>query len=217
MYHPNKYEEHNKSLNNLINIFNNTAKKLGSEIEMYYQEQENFRDDGGIIYKKTNEKVLYDFEKRHRYYDTCNKLAFKTLGQFERKIEKSEIKLSIQVCSDESCLVIAWHEDYKKEEKAFIKSATEDGKGESNAKRFTNDFIEIKYTNMEVFYKVLLKAFSERTFNKNSFDINLNEKQKKCESIGCNNILSEKVYAYSIKFFNGKVYCYNCQQTLKNA
>jgi len=213
MYYPSKYKKHNESLNNLINIFNNTAKKLGSEIKMCSYEKENYKNDGEILYQKTNEKIYYDFEKRHNHYPTCKQFVFKTLGQFERKIEKTDTKLSIQACTDESCFIIAWHEDYKKEEKRFIKSSTENGAGESSAKRFTSDFLEIKYKNIEIFYKILLKAFREQSFNKNSF--NIDSDTNKCEYLGCSNSLSENVYSFSIRHFNGKKYCYYCQQKIQ--
>lgn len=171
MYHPNKYKEHDDSLNRLIKAFNEVAIKMGNEVQMYFQEQENFRDDGGIVYIETGQKILYDFEKRHNYYDTCKGLKFSTLGQFERKIAKEEIKLSIQSCSDESCLVIAWHEDYKSESKEFINSATENGENEKNAKRFTRDFIEIEYARLDILYLILVDAFKNETFNKKCFNL----------------------------------------------
>jgi len=169
MYHPSKYDAHNKALENMIIKFNDTAKIVGNELKMYSQVKENYRDDGGIEYLATGQKVLYDFEKRHNYYNGCGGLAFKTLGQFERKILKQEIKLSIQCSTDENCFIIAWHEDYKKEDKKYINSATQDGRGERNAKRFTEDFIEIKYSDMGIFYNILLNAFKEKSFNKKSF------------------------------------------------
>ncbi len=171
MYHSSKYEEHDKALNYLINEFNKVSLSLGNEVEMYFQKEENFRDDGGVIHTRTQQKFLYDFEKRHNYYDSCNKLKFSTLGQFERKIQKDEIKLSIQSCSDESCFVLAWHEDYIKEDKAYINSATQDGVGEQNAKRFTKDFVEISYAQLDVLYYIFKDAFEYNNFNKKSFSL----------------------------------------------
>ena len=37
-----------------------------------------------------------------------------------------------------------------------------------------------------------------------------------CEYNNCDAILSEKVYDFSIKNFNGKSYCFKCQQLIKN-
>ena len=171
MYHPNKYQEHDKALNYLIVNLNKVAEKFGGEVQMYFQEQENFRDDGGVIFLNSGEKFLYDFEKRHSHYNGCKELKFDTLGQFERKIQKKEIKLAIQSSTDEKCLILAWHEDYKKEEKEYIKSATENGNGESNAKRFTKDFLEISYDNLEIMYYIFIKAFKTDNFNKASFSL----------------------------------------------
>lgn len=171
MYHPGKYNEHNQALLRLIHKFNEVSIQKGNEVKMYYQKNENYRDDGGIIYNKTFAKILYDFEKRHNYYDCCNKLKFDTLGQFERKIAKAEIKLSIQCSSDEKCFIIAWHDDYQKEKKEYLKSQTADGKGERNAKRFTKDFVEIAYSEMDKFYDILVNAFKYNSFNKKSFSL----------------------------------------------
>ncbi|WP_418178993.1 hypothetical protein ACNSOO_08705 [Aliarcobacter lanthieri] len=212
MYYPNKYEEHNIAQRKLIEIFNQTANKLGSEVEMYFQEHENFRDDGGIIYKSTGEKILYDFEKRHTYYNTYKNFRFTELGQFERKIQKNEIKLSVQISTDESGLILAWHEDYVRKNVNYIKSKTEDGKGEINGKRFTSDFIEISYKNIEIFYHILVKAFKEKKFNKESFKNFVLNNKIICEYTGCNKGLTDKVYNYSIAKYQGRAYCYDCQK-----
>jgi len=169
MYHGSKYEAHNKALNSFIESFNKIAIEKGNEIEMYFQETENYRDDGGIYYKKNGHKILYDFEKRFSYYNTCNSFKFKTLGQFERKIRKPEIKLSIQCSNDEKCFIIAWHEDFMKEEKRIIGSKTEKTTKEYDGKRFTNAFLEIKYSQFEHFYDILLYAFIHNMFNEKSF------------------------------------------------
>ncbi len=171
MYHADKYEAHNNALNNFIQLFNEVAKRKGVELEMYYQEVENYKDDGGIIYKRTGDKVLYDFEKRFSYYDSCQSFKFETLGQFERKIRKPEIKLSIQCSRDEKCFMIAWHADYYKETKHNIGSLTSSGQREYDGKRFTKDFIELSYEQFDIFYNILLYAFENNEFNKNSFKV----------------------------------------------
>ena len=152
MYHPKKYEAHNKALKYFIQKFNEIAYKKGNELEMYDQEVENFRDDGGIIYKLDNTKVLYDFEKRFTYYDCCGGFKYNTLGQFERKIRKPEIKLSIQCSKDEKCFMLAWHEDYVKETRQNIGSVTASGEKEYDGKRFTKDYIELTYEQMDKLY-----------------------------------------------------------------
>lgn len=169
MYHSKKYEKHNIALNNFIKIFNKTAINKGNKIKMYYQEKENYIDDGGIIYIPNDFKILYDFEKRFSYYYKCNAFKYKTLGQFDRKIRKPEIKLSIQCSKDEKCFMVAWHEDYFNERNLKIGSKTEICSKEYDGKRFTKDFIEISYQRMDIFYDILYYAFQKNVFNKENF------------------------------------------------
>lgn len=169
MYHADKYEAHNEALKKFIEVFNEVAKSKGNELEMYHQKVENFRDDGGIIYRPNNMYILYDFEKRFSHYDSCKKFKFKTLGQFERKLRKPEIKLSIQCSLNEHCFMVAWHQDFINESKQNIGSVTANGKREYSGKRFTKDFIELTYKQMDKFYDILIYAFQYNKFNKASF------------------------------------------------
>jgi len=170
MYHPDKYNSHNKALERFCSVFNETANKEDKTIYMKPSEIENFIEDGEILYIPTGQKILYDFEKRNSYYMKCG-FPFEDFGQFERKIEKSEIYLSIQCSKDEKCFCIAWHEDFKKEQIHYIGSATSYGNKEYSGKRFTKSFLEIKYTEMKLFYNILLKAFINKTFNSSCFNL----------------------------------------------
>ena len=167
MYFADRYQPHNESLENFINQFNKISKKMGERILMQFNKIENYIDDGKIIDTKSGQEICFDWEKRHSYYDECG-FPFIDFGQFERKIKKPEILLSIQCSKDEKCFVIAWHEDFKKEKKKFIKSATSNGY-EENAKRFTKKFKEFKYSEMEKFYKILEKAFETQKFDGSVF------------------------------------------------
>jgi len=170
MYHPDKYQEHNEALDRLCTSFNKVAEGAGNQIYMESSKIENFIDDGMIVYVPTNNKILYDFEKGHKYYDNCD-FPFSDFGQFERKIKKPEILLSIQCSKDEKCFCIAWHEDFKKEKLQRIGSITGSGDKEYSGKRFTTNFKEFKYDEMDIFYEVLLKAFTSNTFNSSCFQI----------------------------------------------
>lgn len=55
-----------------------------------------------------------------------------------------------------------------------------------------------------------LNVSTSLPIDNNSSNSQLNEVE--CEYNGCNTILSESVYNYSIKNLNGKAYCFNCQQ-----
>jgi hypothetical protein len=143
MYFSDKYKDHNLALDKFSLIFNNYASSLPEEkLLMKVQKIENFRDDGCIVFIKDSIKIKYDFEKRFSYYSSFGSFSFDELGQFERKISKPEIALSIQCSEDETGFVFAWHSDYLNEEKKFIKSKTSSG-FEGTAKRFTKKFIEL--------------------------------------------------------------------------
>lgn len=169
MYHADKYKESNDSLKRFCDVFNATSAKLGGEIIFDISQKENFRDDGKIIYKPTNEIILFDWEKRHTYYGTCGGFNFKTFGQFERKMRKVEIRLSIQCSTDEKCFIIAWHDDFKKEAVETVGSVTASGSKEYDGKRFTTKFKEISYQEMEIFYNILSKAFVSKNYDATTF------------------------------------------------
>lgn len=170
MYHPDKYKVHNDALDRFCHAFNEVALQEGGLLLMKPSEMENFREDGEIFYLPTGAHTLYDFEKRNKYYDSCG-FAFRDFGQFERKIQKPEISLSIQCCKDETCFCMAWHEDFKKEQIKYIGSVTASGKKEFTGKRFTTAFQELKYREMDKFYRMLTKAFTTNQFNGSSLKI----------------------------------------------
>ncbi len=168
MYHPSKYQEHNDSLDRFVRKFNEVSKKRNGQILIEIHKQENFIDDAIIKDEKTGKSISFDWEKRESYYSSCG-FPFKTFGQFERKIIKPKILLSIQCSKSEDCFCIAWHSDFKKEGIENIGSITETGNYEYYGKRFTKEFKEIKYDDMELLYNILRKAFDENKLNKDSF------------------------------------------------
>ena len=170
MYHPEKYIHHNKALDTFCGIFNNASEKLGGLIHMKPSVRENFREDGEIVYKPKNTQILYDFEKRFSYYDNFKSFKFDTFGQFERKIQKPEISLSIQCSKNEDGFIIAWHDDYRNEKIVYMNSKTANG-WEKTGKRFTKKYREIAYHEMEVFYKMLHKSFTQNSFNASCFEL----------------------------------------------
>jgi len=170
MYHPDKYQPHNEALDRFCTLFNQAAARLGALISMQPSAIENFREDGKIVYTLTGASILYDFEMRDRHYNTCG-FPFKDFGQFERKILKPEIALSIQCSKDETCFCLAWHEDFKQVPVKYMGSVTAPGDKEYTGKRFTTAFKELNYSQMDDFYLMLLKAFSDDAFNATCFRI----------------------------------------------
>jgi len=170
MYHPSKYKEHNESLQRFANLFNSFVKKNNKNIWIKIHVIENFKDDALVVDEKTGQSFSFDWEKRERYYENCG-FPFEDFGQFERKIKKPEIKLSIQCCNSEECFCIAWHSDFEQEEVKKIGSITENGNKEFAGKRFTKKFLELNYKDMDKFYQILRKSFDENKFCSASFSI----------------------------------------------
>ena len=161
MYHPKKYEDHEQSLKKFVDLFN---KQSDGRICMSIHKEENFRDDGVISDKKTGKQIPFDWEKRHSYYNTFG-FPFDSFGQFERKILKPEVILSIQCSKDESAFCIAWHSDFLKEEMKKIDSIKENGSYENKGKRFTRKFKEYSYKDIGHFNNSLKQAFDKNKFN----------------------------------------------------
>lgn len=169
MYHRDKYLLHNQSLARFCAVFNPAALLRGSRMVMDISQAENFRDDGKIIYLPTQQTILFDWEKRFSYYDDCDKFQFATFGQFERKIQKPEIALSIQCSTNECCFCIAWHDDFSKEPLVNIGSKMANNDKEYSGKRFTKHFREMSYQNVTLLCDILLKAFLTQQLNHTAF------------------------------------------------
>jgi len=107
MKRPSMYNRHKVSLKAFVEKFNNVKDDLGLVMKIY--NTENFRDDGVIVDTKTGKRIIFDWEIRDRYF-TSGKFAFKESGQFERKLKKGEIGLSLQCDQDETAVMAAWHE-----------------------------------------------------------------------------------------------------------
>ena len=170
MYYSERYQEHNKALDRFVSVFNKNSNLNNYDLSMFVQKIENFRDDGWIKFPDSS-SVKYDFEKRFTYYPSYDEFQFKDLGQFERKIAKKEILLSIQSSSDETGFLFAFHSDFLREEKKFISSKTSTGY-EKTAKRFTKNFLEISYKDMAVFQKMLLNCYESKNFSHDGCKLN---------------------------------------------
>ena len=93
MKRPSMYNRHEANLKAFVEKFNNVKDDLRLVMQIY--NTENFRDDGVIVDTKTGKRITFDWEIRDRYF-TSGKFVFKELGQFERKLRKGEIGLSLQ-------------------------------------------------------------------------------------------------------------------------
>ena len=62
------------------------------------------------------------------------------MGQFERKLKKGEIGLSLQCDKDETGVMAAWHEDWLKEKPRKKKLRTDQKSDEFGMVRYTRHF-----------------------------------------------------------------------------
>ncbi|MBU4501687.1 MAG: hypothetical protein KKA79_03790 [Nanoarchaeota archaeon] len=134
---------------------------------MSLRKNENFRDDGVITFEDGN-SIIFDWEKRDAHW-TGDRFPFSELGQFERKLQKQEIKLSIQCNKEEKTFAIGWHEDWLKENKIRRNLAT-NNVDESGVVRYTSKFKVYSYDEIDKFMDVIIKAFKKSAFNYRSFE-----------------------------------------------
>lgn len=166
MQRPTFYSKHNISLENFAKLFNGERNYPLLKIEPI--QEETFRDDGFIIDLNTGKKIGFDWEIRDRYFANC-KFKLPTLRQFERKILKPEIEISIQCDSTETGIIVAWHEDFKNGN-SFIQASRTDYSYKEKAKvRETYNFKVYSYEDISDFKEMLSRAFNNNQYNHNSF------------------------------------------------
>ena len=105
-----------------VDLFNNSSAYPNLKIEPITEE--TFIDDGNIVDIATNQSIGFDWEYRDKYFSN-GKFQFSTLGQYERKIVKPSIKISLQCDSTETAVAVAWHEDWELEDVVALRLATD--------------------------------------------------------------------------------------------
>ena len=166
MKRPSMYNRHEESLKTFVDLFNSA--KDGLPVVMQIYQTENFRDDGVIVNTRTGRRITFDWEIRDKYFNH-GKFKFDTLGQFERKIKKDEIGLSLQCDKQESAVMVAWHEDWLKEKPRRISLSTDTSVKEKGKIRYTKHFMIYTYDEIEKFRSMLYNAVRTNTFNHNIF------------------------------------------------
>lgn len=165
MYRASMYDKHDTSMEKFVKLFNNSLSYPNLKIEPITEE--TFIDDGNIVDEKTKQSVGFDWEYRDRYFSN-GVFSFDTLGQYERKIIKPSIKLSLQCDSTETAVAVAWHEDWRLEDIVKLNLAT-DSKDQLGKVRYTKHFKIYFYENIAELKKMINRAFEQKQFNKNSF------------------------------------------------
>jgi len=166
MKRPSKYADHESSLKTFAELFN--ACRDGNRLVMQTYQTENFRDDGVIVHTQSGKRITFDWEKRDRYFRS-GIFKFDTLWQFERKIKKDEIGLSLQCDSDETAVLAAWHKDWLKEPIKTRRLLTDSPGKETARVRETRHFKIYTYSEMKEFREMIYKAIKEEKFESGVF------------------------------------------------
>ncbi|MEW9078235.1 hypothetical protein [Terrisporobacter glycolicus] len=162
MWRPSTYAEHNSSLGRFEELFNNCSEYINLIIKPI--EEETFEDDGCIVDLNTGKEIIFDWEKRERYFSNGH-FKFTSLGQFERKIRKPQIHLSLQCDSTDTAVAVGWHSDWLRENRITLNLATDYEQDEYGTVRYTKSFKVYKYENIKE-----LKAMIQRALDTNSLD-----------------------------------------------
>lgn len=159
------YDKHDTSMEKFVELFNKSL--AYPNIKIYPITEETFIDDGNIVDTITGQSIGFDWEYRDKYFKN-GVFQFETLGQYERKIIKPSIKISLQCDSTETAVAVAWHEDWQLEDIVKLKLST-DSNDQLGKVRYTKEFKIYFYDNIADLKKMLNRAFDLKQFNKESF------------------------------------------------
>lgn len=190
MYRPSTYHISQASLEYFANRFN--AIQEYKNIRWEYIQEETFDCDGFFIDIHTGKTIGFDWEIRQSDAFSNGVFKFPTLGQYERKIKKESIDLSIQSDKEISSIIIAWHDDFKKECLTSISLATDTSDKEDGQIRYTSNFKIYHIEDMLLFKQMIATAFktgikNHTVFNKrkNYAKINIGKYYHDMDSTKC--------------------------------
>lgn len=165
MYRSSKYKLSEESLKLFAELFNRESEF--NHIRIYPIEEETYVDDGYIKNELTGQKIGFDWEIRDKYFEN-GIFAFNTLGQFERKIIKPSIELSLQCDKNQTAVIVAWHQDWKKENPEVMRLST-DREEQVGKVRYTRYFKVYKYSDISKLKEMISKAFQTCKFDHSAF------------------------------------------------
>lgn len=165
MYRPSMYGIHDESLSRFADLFNTCDEYKHILIEPITKE--TFDNDGDIKNINTGQSIGFDWEYRDRYFSNC-KFSFDTLGQYERKLIKPSIDLSLQCDSTQTGVIVAWHEDWLLENR-ITRSLSTDTNDQLGTVRYTHSFKIFSYEEISNLKEMIDNAFRLGEYNRNSF------------------------------------------------
>ncbi len=133
----------------------------------YNTGNKDFIYDGEFVDENTGNSFSFDWEYRDKYFSN-GIFDFDTLGQFERKIVKPSIQLSIQCDSTNTAIAVAWHEDFRRENRITRSLDTDYNDKQLGNVRYTHAFKIYLYTDISEFKEMIQRAF-DGEFNSSVF------------------------------------------------
>jgi len=167
MYRPSKYKLSQDSLVNFANVFNSC--EYCPSLRCYYNKVETYDNDGYFLDTVTIKVIGFDWEIRDKYF-TNGVFAFPTLGQYERKIRKPSIDISVQGDSTQTAVMVAWHDDFKVEKQKQIVCSTDYDIKENSTIRYTDKFKIYSYVDIKELKFMLAWALDNNVFCSKAFN-----------------------------------------------
>ena len=124
MYRASKYNISQASLEFFAKRFNEAPNYRN--LEWRYINEESFVNDGYFIDVGTGKSLGYDWEIRDNYFEN-GRFKYNTIRQFDRKMKKASIQLSIQGDRDCMAFIAVWHNDLRRNPSFIQKSKTDYG------------------------------------------------------------------------------------------
>lgn len=166
MYRPTLYSKHDQTMNGFANLFNRFPDYR--HIEKRPNPVETYDNDGVFLDHLHKRKIGYDWEYRDRYFANCI-FQYPTLGQFERKIRKPSIQISLQCDSTETGIAAAWHSDWKLEAQQHLDLRTDYEEKEKGTTRYTNKFKIYSYEKIGDFKRMIAAALEFQIYSSEIF------------------------------------------------
>ena len=167
MYRPSKYYISQASLEFFAKRFNESPNHRN--LEWRYINEESFVNDGYFIDVGTGKSLGYDWEIRDNYFEN-GRFKFPTIRQFDRKMQKDSIKLSIQGDRDCMAFIAVWHDDLRKGKRLEQPSKTDYGHQDAIVWE-TNQFRIYQLKDIAKFKDMIDYALNKGIYDYHAFDL----------------------------------------------
>lgn len=143
MYRKSMYEIHNETMEVFVDLFNSCDEC--SNLVICPNPEETYGNDGWIIDNESGKKIGYDWERRDDHFKN-GVFKYDTLGQYERKLIKDNIQISLQCDEDNTAVAVGWHKDWLEETKVKKELKTDSDKKQTGYARYTKKFNIYSYS-----------------------------------------------------------------------